>query len=127
MLTDEAYKDLVIPSIIQMAGSFGGPVFHSCGNWSQKAETVKQIPGLKMVDGAFTRETDPDPNPPEVIRDAFANTGIIVCARIVGTPDTVIKTVKRLWKPGMKLIVVTYCKTPSEQQRVYDFIHNHCI
>lgn len=127
MLTDEAYENLIIPSVVSVAEPFGGPVFHSCGNWSQKAETVKQIPGLKMVDGAFTRETDPDPNPPEVMRDAFANTGIVVCARMVGTPDTVIEIVKRLWKPGMKLIVVTYCKTPSEQQRVYDFIHHHCV
>jgi hypothetical protein len=127
MLTDEAYKDLVIPSLVRVSKPFGGPVFHSCGNWSQKSETVKKIPGLKMVDGAFTQETDPDPNPAETIRDTFANTGIVVCARMVGNPDTIITTVKRLWKPGMKLIVVTYCKTPSEQQRVYDFIHHHCV
>jgi len=33
------------------------------------------------------------------------------------------KRVKRLYKPGVKLIVVTYCKTPAEQQYVYDRVH----
>jgi len=27
--------------------------------------------------------------------------------------------VKQLWAPGMRLIVVTYSKTPEEQARVY--------
>ena len=34
--------------------------------------------------------------------------------------------VRELWKPGMKLIVVTYCKTPEEQAYVYDRIHEIC-
>jgi len=127
MLTDEAYKDLVIPSLILMAGPFGGPVFHSCGNWSHKAELVKQIPDLQMADGAFTRETDPDPNPAELIRDAFSHTGITVCTRMVGDPELVKKTIKLLWKPGLKLIAVTYCKTPEQQKQVFEFIHEYCV
>ena len=80
-----------------------------------------------MADGAFTPGTDPDPNPPEPIRDAFAGTGITLCARMVGSPDTVISAVRRLWHPRLKLIVVTYCPTAKEQDRVYDFIHHHCV
>jgi hypothetical protein len=127
MLTDEAYKDLVIPSLVLMSGPFGGSVFHSCGNWSQKAKVIKQISGLQMVDGAFTIETDPDPNPPELIRDTFSHAGITVCARMVGDPETVKKTIKLLWKPGLKLIAVTYCKTPVQQMEVYEFIHHYCV
>jgi hypothetical protein len=127
MVTDDAYENLVVPSLVSLAEPFGGPVFHSCGNWSQKAEVVKRIPGLKMVDGAFTAETDPDPNPPEIIRDTFSHTGITVCARMVGDPETVKKTIKLLWKPGIKLIAVTYCKTPEQQKEVYEFIHQYCI
>jgi hypothetical protein len=127
MITPEAYRDLAIPSLMKMTESLPEPVFHSCGNWSARAEIVKQIPGLKMVDGAFTLQTDPDPNPPEAIRDAFAGTGITVCARMVGDLDSIKSAVQRLWQPDLKLIVVTYCQSPEEQLRAYGFIHHHCV
>ena len=79
-----------------------------------------------MVDGAFSAATDPTPNLPEPFAEAFANTGIVVNARIVGDPETVADTVKRLWKPGMKLIVVTFCQTPEEQTEAYDRVHEIC-
>jgi len=41
-------------------------------------------------------------------------------------PQTVAETVKRLWKPGMKLIVVTFCQTPEEQAEAYDRVHEIC-
>ena len=127
LVTPEAYRDLAIPSLIRMTEATGEPVFHSCGNWSERAEVVKQIPGLSMVDGAFTHQTDPDPNPPEPIRDAFSGTGITVCARMVGDLETIKSTIQRLWHPDLKLIAVTYCQTPEEQHKAYEFIHNHCI
>ncbi|MGD8501443.1 MAG: hypothetical protein PVJ86_12395, partial [Phycisphaerales bacterium] len=89
-------------------------------------ETVKKIPGLRMVDGAFSAATDPSPNPPEPFAEGFANTGIVVNARIVGDPETVANTVRRLWKPGMKLIVVTYCQSPREQAEAYDRVYEVC-
>lgn len=127
LVTPEAYRDLAIPSLVKLAGGFGGPAFHSCGDWSTRTEIVRQIPGLQMADGAFTRETDPDPNPPEPIRDAFRDTGIILCARMVGNLETVRSTIRRLWAPGLKLIAVTYCRSPEEQARAYDFIHEYCV
>ena len=59
-------------------------------------------------------------------RMRIADTGIVVNARIVGDPETVAETVKRLWKPGMKLIVVTFCQTPEEQAEAYDRVHEIC-
>ena len=47
-------------------------------------------------------------------------TGVIINARMVGSPDTVIEKVKDFNKPGVKLIAVTYCQTPEEQSKVYD-------
>jgi hypothetical protein len=127
MITPEAYRDLAIPSLVKMTEALREPVFHSCGNWSERAEVVKHIPGLRMVDGAFTPQTDPDPNPPESIRDAFAGTGIAVCARMVGDLESIKSTIQRLWHPDLKLIAVTYCQDPEEQLRAYEFIHHHCI
>ena len=79
-----------------------------------------------MVDGAFSPATDPTPNPPEPFGEAFVHTGIVVNARMVGSPETVAENVRRLWKPGMKLIVVTYCQDPAEQVEAYDRIHEIC-
>ena len=125
MLSGNSYLDLAAPSLEKFGKAFGAPVFHSCGDWSDRINFVKQIKGLKMVDGAFSEETDPDHNPAEPF-NAFANTGIIVEARIVGDAETVIQKVRKLWQPGMKLIIVTYCKTPEEQELVYDQIHQIC-
>ncbi len=127
LITPEAYCDLAIPSLIKMTENLQEPVFHSCGNWSERAEIVKQVPGVSMVDGAFTHQTDHDPNPPEAIRDAFAGTGIAISARMVGDLESIKSTVERLWHPDLKLIAVTYCQDPEEQGRAYEFIHHHCV
>jgi alkanesulfonate monooxygenase SsuD/methylene tetrahydromethanopterin reductase-like flavin-dependent oxidoreductase (luciferase family) len=87
---------------------------------------VKKIAGLRMVDGAFSVATDPSPNPPEPFAEAFMNTGIVVNARIVGGFETIAERVRRLWKPGMKLIIVTYCQSPEEQAEAYDRIYEIC-
>ncbi len=126
MISAEQYLEFAAPSVEHLGKSFGGSAFHSCGDWSDKVETVKKIPGLRMVDGAFSAATDPSPNSPEPFAQAFANTGIVVNARIVGGSETVADSVRRLWKPGMKLIVVTYCQTPEEQAEVYSRIHEIC-
>ena len=126
MISAEQYLEFVAGAVARAGEVFGGSAFHSCGDWSDKVEMVKQIPGVRMADGAFSAATDPSPNPPEPFAEAFANTGIVVNARIVGHPDTVTDVVRRLWKPGMKLIVVTYCQSPEEQAEVYDRIHKIC-
>ncbi len=126
MLSNEQYIDCALPSFEKIGQQFGGPVFHSCGNWSDKIPAVKAIKGLKMIDGAFSPETDPDPNPAGSFVDNFSGSGIIVNVRIVGNPQVIEKTVRELWKPDMKLIVVTYCETPEEQQVAYDMIHEIC-
>jgi hypothetical protein len=126
MISSEQYLEFAAVAVESAARNFGGPVFHSCGNWSDKVEMVKKISGLRMVDGAFSAATDPSPNSPEPFAESFADTGIVVNARIVGNPDTLTDIVRRLWKPGMKLIVTTYCRTPEEQAEAYDKIHEIC-
>jgi len=126
MISSQQYLDLVAKAIEHAGKPFGGPTFHSCGNWSDKVEMVKKIPGLRMVDGAFSVGTDPSPNLQEPFTEAFANTGIVVNARIVGGLEIIAETVHRLWKPGMKLIVVTFCQSPEEQVEAYDRIYEIC-
>ena len=126
MLSPEQYKLIEAPANGKFGNAFEGPVFHSCGNWSGKIDAVKQIEHLQAVDGAFSAETDPDPNPREPFGEAFTGNGIVVNARIVGDKETIMDQVRRLWRPGMKLIVVTYCPTPMEQSEVYNEIHEYC-
>jgi hypothetical protein len=123
MLSAEQYRRFEAPCLAKLAETFGGAAFHSCGDWSRRAAAVAQTPGLVMVDGAFSEQTDPAPNPPDTFAGVFAGTGIAVNARMVGSREDVLEKTRRLVKPGMKVIAVTYCKTPAEQERVYDEIH----
>ena len=126
MLSNEQYIECALPSFQKLGKAFGGSVFHSCGNWSSHITAVKAIEELRCVDGAFSQETDPAHNPCEPFTEAFANSGVIVNARIVGGLDVIEKHVRGLWSPGMKLIVVTYCRTPEEQREAYRLIHEIC-
>jgi hypothetical protein len=87
---------------------------------------LKKLKGLKMADAAFTPETDPHPNPTEPFVDALTNSGIVLNARMVGSPEVVKETTQKLWTPGMKLIGVTFSQTPGEQKEAYDIIHKIC-
>lgn len=126
MISSQQYLELAAGAVQQAGKPFGGSAFHCCGDWSDKVEMVKKIAGLRMVDGAFSAATDPSPNPQLPFAEAFANTGIVVNARIVGGPETIAESVRRLWKPGMKLIVVTFCQSPEEQARAYDLVYKIC-
>lgn len=126
MISGDMYEEFEVPVREELGNKFGGTAFHSCGNWAQKISSVKKIINLVMVDGAFSAETDPSPNDGAIFRDLFTDTGIVVNARLVGNEDTVIENVKKLWRPGMKLIITTYCNTPDEQERVYERIHEIC-
>ena len=126
MISPEDYLRLASPSVVKICNEVGGPVFHSCGDWEPWMNAVLQIPGLLMADGAFSPQTDPGAIEKLESYHAFANTGIVLNARIVGDLDTITERVKRLWIPGMKLIVVTYCPTPEEQAEAYDSIHEIC-
>jgi uroporphyrinogen-III decarboxylase len=126
MISPEQYLELAVPSVEKICNMLGGPVFHSCGDWSRWIGAVLKIKNLKMADGAFSPETDPGAIENLEAYHQFAGTGIVLNARIVGNLQTIEKQVKRLWRPGMKLVVVTYCKTPEEQSKAYDLIHEIC-
>lgn len=126
MLPSDLYLEFAVPRMIRTGLPFGGPVFHSCGNWSDKKADIVGIEALKMADGAFSKATDPDANPCDGFAETFAHTGIVLNARIVGDTETLGQKVQELWRPGMKLIVVTYCESPQEQAAAYDLIHEIC-
>ena len=126
MLSNEQYIECALPAFRKVGAACGEPAFHSCGDWSSHIPAVREIKGLRCIDGAFSPDTDPDPNPCEPFAETFAHSGVVVNARIVGGLDVIEKHVHALWRPGMKLIVVTYCQTPEEQREAYHLIHDIC-
>lgn len=126
MVSNSMFDELEADQLADMCEPFGGTFYHSCGNWKAKIPSVLKIRNLRGADGAFSSETDPSPNDPAPFGEAFAGTGAILNARAVGNVETVMDTVKKIWHPGLKLIINTYCKTPEEQQEAYDQIHDYC-
>jgi hypothetical protein len=126
MISNRMFDELEAPPLAELCEPFGGVFYHSCGNWEAKIPSVLKIRGLVGADGAFSSETDPSPNDPAPFGEAFAGTGKILNLRAVGDPDVVEETVRKVWRPGLRLIVNTYCKTPEEQKIAYDRIHEIC-
>lgn len=126
MISPDQYLEFAAPSVKKICTPLGGPVFHSCGDWSCWVDAVLQIKGLKMADGAFSPQTDPGATDNLEQFHKFANTGIVLNARIVGDIETIQEQVSRLWVPGMKMVVVTFCETPDEQEEAYHLIHEIC-
>jgi hypothetical protein len=126
MISPDQYLELAAPSVGWICEPLGGPVFHSCGDWSGLVDTILHVKGLKMADGAFSAQTDPGATDNLEAFHRFAHTGVILNARMVGDPETIREQVTRLWAPGMKLVVATYCETTVEQEKAYQQIHEFC-
>jgi hypothetical protein len=126
MISPKMYEALCVETNTRIGAHFGGTAIHSCGNWERWLEPVSSISNLRMIDAAFSPQTDPEFNDCEPFRNALANTGIILQARIVGRAEEVLDRVRRLWTPGLKLFVVTYIEDPATQRRVYEAIHRLC-
>ncbi|MBP7687125.1 MAG: hypothetical protein KA765_04435 [Thermoflexales bacterium] len=123
MISPKMYEKFCVADNIAIGNAFDGLAMHSCGDYARWLPVLKKINNLIMVDAAFSAQTDPNPNTPEVFRDAFVNTGIIVHARMVGEPDEVLALTKRLWTPGLKLIIVTYVPDAEAQRQLYQDLH----
>ena len=124
MISPKMYEKFCVADNLAIGNAFDGVAIHSCGDYARWLPALKKINNLLMVDAAFSAQTDPNPNTPEAFRDAFVNTGVIVHARMVGEPDEVLALTKRLWTPGLKLIVVTYVQDPIAQRQLYRDVHD---
>lgn len=123
MLKKEDYMDIFAPADEKIGAKMDGYVYHSCGNWGKKIEMVQSIKGIVCADGAFSIETDPDPNDPAEFAEKFNGNGIILNARAVGSVEDVSQIFKTLMVKNQKLIAVTYCKNPKDQELLYNLLH----
>ncbi len=123
MISTSDYDDIFKPFDEKIGDQFGGFVFHSCGNWAGKIDMVKGYRNILTADGAFSPQTDPSPNDPTLFGDSFAGSGICVNARAVGNADDAFDVFSKLWHANQKLVAVTYCATPEEQEALYNRLH----
>lgn len=123
MISADDYGEIFKPYDELLGAEFGGAVFHSCGNWENKIELVQDIAGLRTVDAAFGAQTDPSPNDPEIFGREFACSQIVLNARCVGDLRQVQEQFGRIWRPGLKLIAVTYGRDVQEQTQIYNMLH----
>lgn len=123
MLQADDYLDIFAPADEKIGEKMDGYVYHSCGNWGKKIPMVQSIKGIRCADGAFSIETDPDPNDPKEFAENFAGKGITLNARAVGGIKETADIFKTLMVENQKVIAVTYCKDPVEQAALYDLLH----
>lgn len=126
MISPADYQKFFGAASERIGNAFGGVMLHSCGNWGKWIGAAKSVPNMILLDAAFSPRTDPTPNNPEEWRDALAESGIVLHARIVAPAEEVISYVKRLWTPGLKLVVSITNSDPTEQHKLYDEIHAIC-
>ncbi len=125
MISPNQYANTLQPYDDKFGNAFGGLAFHSCGEWSLHAKMVREFESLKIIDGAFSPQTDPGFNDVKTWHDIFAGTGTIVNTRCVGKPEEVLPYFQGMYGTNndMRMIAVTYCETAEEQDRLYDAIH----
>lgn len=126
MIAPDVFAEFCVENSAKIGDHFGGTCIHSCGNWARWIDAVKQIPNLAMMDGAFSKQTDPSPNPCEPWREALAHSGVILHARAGRNAAETLEKARRLWKPGVRLIMVTYEEDPAIQHQLYHDLHNLC-
>lgn len=124
MLSPDLYRELVLPAVNRFSTEMSGVVFHSCGNWSNKIDVVKEMEGLCCVDGAFSSETDPDPNPVQPFVEAFADSNVILNTRLVGSPEDIGNDLQTLALSRARTIIVTYGRNREEQKELYTLCRN---
>lgn len=103
MVSPADYETLAVPYCNRIAEAFGGVAIHSCGNFEQQLPALAKTTQLCMVDGAFSRQGDPNPNTDlELFRDTFAGTDTVLHARM-GRDWA--EQLPRLVHPDLQLIV----------------------
>ncbi|MFB3902532.1 MAG: uroporphyrinogen decarboxylase family protein [Acidobacteriota bacterium] len=119
-LSPAAYANACLPFNGRIAERFGGVAVHSCGNIIHNLPGLLQTPQLRQLECAgcaLTKDTEPNPNEPEALRDAFKGTDAVLKVRV---NKTELDLVDRFLAPGVKVAFsVTGVQTREESEAVY--------
>jgi hypothetical protein len=106
VISAPSYRNSALAYNSRLGEHFGGIAIHTCGNFAQNFDVVKQVQGLALIDCAVDG-ADPQPNDPAKLAAAFANTGIVIKARM-GTCAEFEQhwhVLDQLVRPDLKLIL----------------------
>ena len=118
MVGPDFFHEFARPYNERIAEAFGGVAIHSCGVWNQNFEAIRKLKGLAAVDLALHKDNDPNPNVPEVVRDALSGADFIVKVR---WPGYAIGLLDRIYSPDLRLMwEVLWDDDPMKRQSYYD-------
>ncbi|MGO9310748.1 MAG: uroporphyrinogen decarboxylase family protein [Spirochaetia bacterium] len=119
VVSPRMYEQFCRPYNERIGEALGGVVVHSCGAWHPRMiETIRGTKGLQGVELAFSKDEDPSPSSPEVVRDGFAGTGVLVKARV---GHDFLTAVERAYRSDFALVPqIAWDDDPAARDRNYD-------
>ena len=120
-LSPKAYEIGCLPYNSRIGERFGGIALHACGEIAHNIPPLLRTTNLNQAETAVcatVKDSDPCPNQPEKLRDAFRGSGIPVKVRI--NKDEV-DLLDRLLAPDCLFALnVTGVETKEESEQVYE-------
>lgn len=120
LLSPQAYAATCLPHNSRLGQHFGGIALHSCGRVGHNIALQLRTAGLLQMETAAcisAKDSDPDPNAPERLRDGYRGSGVIVKVRL---HKTEVGLLERLLAPDLKVaLTVTGVETRDESELVY--------
>jgi hypothetical protein len=116
MVSPKHYTTFAVPYNEQIAAAFDGLAVHSCGDYSRQLPEVMKTRGLRIIDGAFSQELDPNPiRGVEWFRDQIRGSGVILHARVGSDWPEILP---RLIHPDLRLVLVAPLPGPGEPKDI---------
>ena len=126
VISQPTYRNSALPYNNRLSDHFGGIAIHTCGNFVQNYSASKETRNLMMIDCALAG-VDPAPNDPAKLGAAFANTGIVIKARI-GADEEDWRVLDDLIRPDLKLILqIESDGDVAKFNRVYERLKTRCL
>jgi hypothetical protein len=119
MLSPRTYAATSLPYLQKIAAHFGGIAVHSCGNVTHNIPNLLKIEGLEQVEHAacVINKSDPDPTPPENIRNGYGGSGVIAKIRLHKSESCLLE---RLLTKNLKCLVqITGVESKEESEVAY--------
>ncbi|MFH1927050.1 MAG: uroporphyrinogen decarboxylase family protein [Chloroflexota bacterium] len=121
MVSPRVYEAAMLPYNSRISEHFGGIALHSCGKVGHNIPTLLRTPGVNQTEHgvcAIVKDSDPNPNEPESLRDGYRGSDVILKVRL---NKSEIDLLDRLLASDLKCaLVVTGVESQQESEKVYD-------
>ncbi len=109
-------RDFSLPYLARIGEAFDGIAVHSCGTYVHSMPMLSHNPHTMAMEMAIAPQCDPNPNPPEQVRDADIAPNVILKAR-VGAGSDMLETIRRFVRPDRKIIIqLPYSEENAREQ-----------